>query len=298
MACTVGAAKHPTPSKQSPPICIGGTSVAQPIDTCRHAQITFLTVEPTCTWGLTFRVAPFVTWDYLLTVPRAKAVLRIFTHVAPSNAPTAFTRDSPRPAACPVQLAGFRLHRRRFLHRLQSFSSDASLLRVSFWRLWDYNVRSRSSVLSLTSPAVQVDALCIVFPVFPAVPNAPLDCGPRSVRPRLQVLREELPSTKPTVSLEPFESTSPRRAWQCGLVAQDVKVHATMRYYESDLPCRIRACDTRDRCLLTALLPPGLLSLGFRLHSWDLPSPDISAVWTADARPLTYKWIAAPTQKK
>ena len=61
--------KGPTPSNPAPPTCFGRTFVAQPTGTCRHRQdLTFLTacLEPACTWGLTFRVAPFVTWSAFL----------------------------------------------------------------------------------------------------------------------------------------------------------------------------------------------------------------------------------------
>ena len=60
------SAERPTLRRKSPSTCFGGTSVAQPTGTCRHAKhLTFLTacIEPACTWGLTFRVVPFVTWS-------------------------------------------------------------------------------------------------------------------------------------------------------------------------------------------------------------------------------------------
>ena len=77
-------------SKQSPPACIGGTSVAQATGTCRHAQsFAFLTacLEPGCAWGLTFSVVPFVTWSALLEC-RAPRQCSAFSHLCLNNLPT------------------------------------------------------------------------------------------------------------------------------------------------------------------------------------------------------------------
>ena len=55
--------KRPTPSKQSPTTCMGGTSVAQPAGACRHTRsFTFLTVgfEPALS------VVLFVIWSAFL----------------------------------------------------------------------------------------------------------------------------------------------------------------------------------------------------------------------------------------
>ena len=81
------SAERPTLSKESPPSCVGRTSVAQAAGTCRHTQnFAFLTacLEPPSRWGLTFRVVRFVTWGAFFIMPHVKAALCLVT-LAPQH---------------------------------------------------------------------------------------------------------------------------------------------------------------------------------------------------------------------